>query len=225
MWQLAWLNKLHTLASSSWIFQRLLNHSGYSHQKRLQIATFFYIVHACTTPTVLRISTHVLQEAVPRLFCRSSDCRHRLLASRGVTPDVWSDQHSLSACLHNPKYIPLLSMLHVAHTHRQLRLVGARPSWGPKADSFSTEVGVFNASAGVCNPVCVPSGDQLSSWCVFSNALLHCSGIFLGTSKQEMMFERVVVLWKQSPAREVEGRCKNNEVKKRLQNATIGVGV
>ena len=83
----------------------------------------------------------------------------------------------------------------------------------------------FNAVARVCNPVCVPSGDQLLTWCVFSTALLHCGGIFLGTSKQEMMFERLVVLWKQSWACGGEECCKNSEVKKRLQNATIGVGV
>ena len=78
----------------------------------------------------------------------------------------------------------------------------------------------FNAGAGVCNPVCVPSGDQLPSWCVFSTVLLHCGGIFLGTSKQEMMFERLAIFWKQSRACEGEECCKNSEVKKRLHCAT-----
>ena len=86
---------------------------------------------------------------------------------------------------------------------------------GPQGRLVQPESRGFNVGAGVGNPVCVPSEDQLPSWCVFSTTLLHYGGIFLGTSKQEMMFKRLAVLWKQSWVRQGEERCKNNEVKKR----------
>ena len=199
--------------------------SGYSHQKRLQIATFLYIAHACTTPTLLQIWMHALQEAMPRLFCHSSDCRRRLLVLRGVARDVWSDQHSFSACLHTPKYIPLLSALHVPRIHRQLRFVGAQPSWGPRADSFSTKKGVL-MQAPECATLSVFRARTNYPVGVCSLPRYYTTAaFFLGTSKQEMMFERLAVLYKQSQARRGEERGKNNEVKKRLHFATIGVGV
>ena len=85
---------------------------------------------------------------------------------------------------------------------------------GPQGRLVQHKSRGFNAGARMCKPVCMPSEDQLPSWCVFSTALLHCGGIFLRMSKQRTMFERLSVLWKQSRACEGEEWCKNSEVKK-----------
>ena len=61
---------------------------------------------------------------------------------------------------------------------------------GPQGRLIQHKSRGLNAGARMCKPVYVPSGDQLPSWCVLSTALLYGGGIFLGTNKQETMFER-----------------------------------